>query len=150
MVNFTFLDDARDKNILSGLLLIDVIAFICYLIFPSGLIYLGDVQMTIGCIIGTRFALKNIKLNQSYLSTGLVVGLCGSVLTGISFSLFEWIAFSSSLFVKLIIFELFLLEAIIVGIVIGGIFGGYYSRSKKKKIKEPERDQKFYKSLERK
>ena len=127
VITFPFLDDARDKNILSGLLLIDVIAFISYLIFPAGLIYFGDIQMSIGCLIGTRFALKNIKPNQSYLNIGLVVGLCGSVLTGISFSLFDWTVFSSSLLLKLIIFELYLLEAIIVGILFGGIFGGYYS-----------------------
>lgn len=150
MVTFTFLDDARDRNILSGLLLIDVIAFISYLIFPAGIFYRGDVQMTIGCIIGTRFALKNIKPNQSYLITGLVVGLCGSILTGVSLSLFDLMLFLPSLFIVLIIFELYLLEAIIVGIVIGGIFGGYYSYSKKKKSKESEREQKFYKSLERK
>lgn len=135
MVNLTFIDDARERNMYSGLIIVDIIAFISYIIFPAGLIYFGDIQMIIGCIIGTRFAIKNIKPNQAFLSLGIVVGLCGCVLTGISYSLFDWLVYSSSLFLNLIIFELYLVEAIIIGLVFGGLISGYYLYNEKKLVK---------------
>ena len=150
MVSIPLIDYMRENNILSGLILIDLIAFISYLIFPTGLIYFGDFQMSIGCIIGTRFALKNIKPNQSFLSLGLVVGLFGSVLTGISFSFFDWVVYSSSPRLYLIIFELYLLEAITIGLVIGALTGFYYHRKHKSINLDRSIDEQFYKSLEEK
>ncbi|MFX1325559.1 MAG: hypothetical protein ACFE8N_11425 [Promethearchaeota archaeon] len=132
VVNLTFIDDARERNMLSGVIIIDLIAFISYIIFPAGLIYFGDIQMIIGCIIGTHFAIKNIKPNQNILSLGVLVGLSGCVLTGISYSLFDWVVYSSSLLLNLIIFELYLVEAIIIALVFGGLISGYYFYIKKK------------------
>ena len=81
---------AREKNVLAGLIIIDLIAFISYMIFPAGIFYLGDLQMSIGCIIGTIFALKNIKSNQSFLLYGAIVSLGGTILTAISCIAILW------------------------------------------------------------
>lgn len=142
---------ARDKNVLAGLVIIDLIAFISYMIFPAGIFYLGDLQMTIGCIIGTIFALKNIRSNQSFLIYGVIVGLGGTILTAISCSIFDWITLSAiegfNLSYFLIILGFFFIEAIIIGLLIGGIIGSYYYFTHKTSIETSIKEEEFYKSL---
>ncbi len=151
----TLYQKAREKNVLAGIVIVDLIAFISYVIFSAGIFYYGDLQMCIGCIIGTIFALKNIKSNQSYLKHGIIVGLGGTILTAISCSIFDWIILSSinglNLSYFLIILGFFFIEAIIIGIIIGLTIGGimwifYHSKDKslrEKSIKEDE----FYEGL---
>ncbi len=142
---------AREKNILTGMIITDLIAFISYIIFSSGIFYFGDLQMTIGCIIGSRFALKNNKSNKSFIIQSIGVSLVGAVLTAVSFTLFDWFVFSEilrySLFMLLITFELYLIEAIIIGLVIGGIVGGYYNYKNKNRIESTTIKEEFYESL---
>ena len=121
------------------------------MIFPSGIIYLGDLQMIIGCAIGTRFALKNAKLNQSLLLYGLIVGLVGTILSAISISIFDWIVFSTtqgfSFVLLMMILGSFLIEALIIGLLIGGIVSVYYYFTSKTTSETTSIDDDFYESL---
>ena len=157
MINIPFIanlyETAREKNILAGLIIIDLIAFVSYMIFPAGIIYLGDLQMFIGCIIGVRFSLKNIKSDQLYIKHGIIVGLGGAILSAFSMSIFDWIIFSGieefspSFFIVIIGF--FLIEALIVGLIIGLIVGGYYSYKNKTPPEKSSKEEEFYESLKR-
>ncbi len=142
---------AKEKNIIAGIILIDLIAFISYLIFYSGIFYFGDLQMIIGCAIGTRFALKNAKPNQSLLKYGLIVGLGGAIITAISYSFFDWMAFSTtqgfSFVLLMMILGSFLIEALIIGLLIGGIISGYYYYTGKFSSEKTLIDDEFYESL---
>ncbi|MFW9877867.1 MAG: hypothetical protein ACFFG0_32700 [Candidatus Thorarchaeota archaeon] len=138
---------AREKYILAGMIIIYSIAFISYVIFPSGIVYFGDIQMIIGCIVGIRFTLKNIKPSQSYFLHSIFVGLGGSILAGISFTMFDWVYFSEVLrysFISLlIIIEFYLIEAIIIGLVMGIIIGKYFSYKSKFRIESSSKTEDF-------
>ncbi len=131
--------------------MIDLIAFICYIIFPSGILFFGDLQTIIGCMIGTRFTLKNIKPNQSFFMHGILVGLGGSVLAGISYTMFDWVYFlgitRASPFAVLMTFESYLIEAIIIGLLFGSIISYYYNRKNKINIKNSAKDKKLLESI---
>ena len=109
--------------------------------------------MFIGCIIGVRFSLKNIKSDQLYIKHGIIVGLGGAILSAFSMSIFDWIIFSGieefspSFFIVIIGF--FLIEALIVGLIIGLIFGVYYSYKNKTSPEKSSKEEEFYKSLKR-
>jgi hypothetical protein len=145
---------AKEKSFLTGIILIDLISFISFVIFPSGLLYSGDVQMIIGCIIGTRFTLKNIHNPKSYGSYGVVVSLTGTILTSISYLVFVLVALFGTLlfniFTVLIIFELYLVEAIIIGLPLGLIIGGYYSLKYPSYEEESPAEKEFFDSLRQK
>lgn len=142
---------AREKNTFAGMIITYLIAFISYIIYNSGIVYYGDIQMIIGSIIGTRFALKNIKSNQSFITQGIYVSLGGTVLTSIAFTIFDWFAFSEilrySLLMLLTIFELYIIEAIIIGLIVGGIVGGYYNYKNKNRIESTTIKEECYESL---
>ncbi|MFW9819000.1 MAG: hypothetical protein ACFFE5_05270 [Candidatus Thorarchaeota archaeon] len=141
----------QEKNVLAGVLIIDIIAFICYIIFPSGLLYFGDLQMIIGCIVGTRFTLRNIKPNQSFFVNGILVGLGGSILAGISYTMFDWVYFlgilSASPFTVLMTFEYYFIEAIIIGLLFGVFISYYYNYKHKINVKASAKDEKLLESL---
>jgi len=141
-------EKAKKKNLLAGIIIIDLIAFISYMIFPFGIIYLGDLQMIIGSIIGTSFCLKNIKSYQSYLKHGIMVGLVGTILSAISMSIFDLIIFQTNL--PFVIIGFFLIEALLLGLIIGGIISGYYSYKHKTPIKTSSIEEDFYNSLKEK
>ena len=129
------------------MIIIDLIAFISYLIFPSGVVYFGDIQMILGCIVGVRFTLKNIKPNQSFFIHGIMVGLGGSIMTGISFTMFDWVYFSVSLLNVIIIFEFYFIEAIIIGLVLGCFVGAYYNYKNNIRGELSSKDEDILKSL---
>jgi len=135
------------------LIIIDLIAFISYIIFPSGIVYFGDIQMILGCIVGIRFTLKNIKPNQSFFIQGIIVGLGGSILTGISLTIFDWVVFLEnlrfSLIMLLITFELYFIEAIIIGLALGSLVGGYFNYKSNIHIESSSKDEEFLDSLNR-
>lgn len=147
-------DKAKERNILSGIIIGDLIAFFAYLIFPSGLIFFGDFHMAIGVIIGVYFGLSHKKEMQSYIKTGLIIGILGALFIGISFAFFEWtiyiirISFSfTSLFLFL---GIFIVEALIIGIPIGGILGLYFRAKGKPSPQRSKKEEDFYRSLEEK
>lgn len=139
---------ARERNILAGIIIIDLISFISYIIFPTGIIYFGDFQLIIGCIIGTRFALRNIKSDQSFIIYGVIVGLGGSILTGISFTMYDWVVYySNNPSMVLISLEFYLIEAIIIGLLLGFILGAYYNYKNIYRNELSTKDEKLLKDL---
>ena len=108
--------------------------------------------MVIGCIIGTRFALKYQKNKDNIIILSILIGLSGALLAAISFSIVDLIIAlmnegirGFSLF--LAIFIPYILMAIIVGGLIGIVLGIYYSFKSEKPIKKPLIDEEFYESL---
>ena len=107
--------------------------------------------MAIGCIIGTRFALKYQKDKKYIILKSIAIALIGTFLTAISFGLMDMmililnrfgdVSFFLAMFIK------YFLMATIVGIIIGILFGIYYFIKSEKPIKEPLIDEEFYESL---
>ncbi|MFX1385362.1 MAG: hypothetical protein ACFFBP_23340 [Promethearchaeota archaeon] len=107
--------------------------------------------MIFGAILGLIFSLKNRKVNQKSLNTGLVVGIVGAILSAISITLFR---LSIELIVSgsiPIIFNLFYLSnlilALFIGIIFGGLMGYYYSRKSDKHKKKSLIDDDFFEDL---
>lgn len=143
---------AQKQNILAGIIISDIIAFIAYVIFPYGFAFFGDVQMVIGVLIGTYFALKHLKKDQTPLKYGMIVALGGSILTAISIYVFLWtIYLIAATFFPLDIITFFILEALIIGLVIGLIEGLYFkNKLSKTNIIKNDTDDAFYESLKMK
>ncbi len=141
-------EKAKKKNIISGIIIGDLITFIAYLLFPSGLVFFGDLQMIIGSIVGTLFSLKNIKSYQSYLKHGIIVGLVGTILSAISMSIVEIIVYPTNF--AIVNIELFLIEGFLLGLIIGGIIGSYYRYKNKAPTKTSSIEDDFYESLKEK
>ncbi|MEJ2250581.1 MAG: hypothetical protein P8Y97_13130 [Candidatus Lokiarchaeota archaeon] len=51
--------------------------------------------MVIGVLIGTYFALKNIKEHQTPIKYGMIVALGSTIISGISLSFFDLTVYSS-------------------------------------------------------
>lgn len=147
-----FYDKAKEKNILSGIIIVDLITFISYLIIPSGLIFFGDFQMIIGVIIGVYFGLSNKKKHQLEIKLGLVIGFFGALLAAISMTMVEWVSFTASqglsIITFLFYFSFFMIEAVIIGLAVGILLGLYIRRKNRRIILDDEIDEDFYKSLE--
>lgn len=107
--------------------------------------------MVIGCIIGTRFALKHRKSDDYVIPLSITTGMIGTLLSAVSFSSFLWIiallqrASGVSLFSEIILPNV--LVAITVGVLIGALIGGYYFFKVQKSSKEQLIDEEFYESL---
>ena len=138
---------AQIRNALTGLILIDLITFISYAIFTSGIVYHGDIQMVIGCVIGVHFTLINIKKNQSILIYGIIVGISGCILAAISITMFDWVYFSEPISNLLMIFVFYLIEAIIIGLLIGFLISVYYNHKSKSHSALSSQDEELLKSL---
>jgi hypothetical protein len=142
----------KEKNLLSGIIIADLIAFISYLIFPSGIFFFGDLHMIIGISIGVYFGLSNKKIEDSEMKTSLVVGILGAFLTAISMSLFEWILRIASygfLIIDLLFYlTLFVTEALIIGLPISLVFALYFRKKRKNVVIGSKMDERIYKSLE--
>ena len=127
---------AKENNILSGIIIFDIIAFLSYVVNPISIIYAGDIDLIFGGIVALLFALKNRREHQTAFKTALIVGLFGAILAAVSISVFEWvffivyIGFSFITFWSLLI--TFLIIAIIVGLVLGLVIGYIYHRKSRK------------------
>jgi small basic protein len=108
--------------------------------------------MVLGVSIGTYFTLKNIKEYQTPLSYGMIAALGGSFLTATSMYFFDWTVylFAAKPFPSFIIF-FYILEALIIGLIIGIIEGLYFKmRQPIKTIHNHGVDDAFYESLKSK
>jgi hypothetical protein len=143
---------AKEKNILSGIIIADLITFISYLIFPSGIIFFGDLHMIIGVSIGIYFGLSNKKKKDSEMKTSLFIGFFGALFAGISMSFFEWILYITSyrfsIIALLFFIIVFTIEALIIGLPISLVFGLYFKKKRKRMVSVSKVDEEFYKSLE--
>jgi len=82
---------AKENNVLSGIIIFDIIAFLSYIINPISFFYASDIDLIFGGIVGLIFALKNRKEYQNALKTGVYVGFFGAILSAVSISVFEWV-----------------------------------------------------------
>jgi len=107
------------------------------MVYPTGFFFLGDILLVIGSCVGLYFTFKKIKDTQLHIKTGVIVGLVGSVLSLLLIGLFNWIWYSvDSGFDFIFLLDLFVyllvsngIMYVIVGIILGYLFG-YYFRNK--------------------
>jgi hypothetical protein len=146
-----FYQKAQKENVLTGIIISDLIAFIAYVIFPAGIIFFGDFQMVLGVVIGTYFALKNLKEGQTTLKYGMIVAIGGSLLTAFSMYFFDWTIYviAAIPFPTIIIFS-YILEALIIGLAIGVIEGLLIKTKPRKSLIEDGLDDAFFESLKTK
>jgi len=96
---------------------------------------MADIYLVIGGGIGLYLTFKNIKESQSHIKTGIIVGLTGSVLSLFLIGFFDWIYYSVYYGFDLILFLNYILYIfvvngimyVLVGIILGYIFGYLYS-----------------------
>ncbi|HEC40218.1 MAG TPA: hypothetical protein ENI29_18410 [bacterium] len=147
-----FYDKAKEKNIFSGVVIVDLITFISYMIFPFGLFFQGDFHMILGVLFGVYFGLSNKKKHQPEVKFGLVIGFIGALLAAISLTMFKWVSFTISQGFStkalLFFFSFFVIEAVIIGLAVGVLLGIYFRRKGRKINLQGKIDEKFYKSLE--
>ena len=130
---------AKENNIISGIIIFDIIALLSYVVNPISFFYPGDIDLFFGGIVALIFALKNRKEYQSALKTALIVGLFGAILSAVSISIFEWfffivvVGFSFTYFLSLLV--TFLIIAIPIGLVLGFLIGYIYNRKNRKSSK---------------
>lgn len=130
---------AKENNVLSGIIIFDVIAFLSYVINPISFFYAGDIDLIFGGIVALLFALKNRKEHQNALKISFIIGLFGAILSAFSISVFEWgvfivyTGFSFVVFWSLLI--TFLLIAIFIGLILGLVIGYIYYRKNSKSSK---------------
>lgn len=128
---FNLYSKAKENNILSGIIIFDIFAFLAYIINPFSLIYPGDIDMLFGGIISLIFSFKNRKVDQSSLKLGLTIGFYGSLISAITITVYEWIyvfthhEIDSPIFLMQRI--IFLILAIAIGVILGIIFGWIYA-----------------------
>jgi len=107
--------------------------------------------MFIGCIIGTRFALKHQKNKGNIILLSIFIALCGAFLAAISFGIVDWMRILlyglGGITFFLAIFIPYILMAIIIGVIIGILLGIYYYIRNQKPMKESLIDNEFYESL---
>ncbi len=149
-----FYDKAKEKNIFSGVVIVDLITFISYMIFPFGLFFVGDFHIILGVLFGVYFGLSNKKRHQLEVKLGLVIGFIGALLAAISLTMFEWVSFTISkgfsTMAFLFLFSVFVIEAVIIGLAVGVLLGIYFRRKRRRINLQGKIDEEFYKSLEEK
>jgi len=136
---------AKRYNMVIGVLLSGLITSIFFLILPIGFFFLGDILLVIGSCIGLYFTFKKRKDSQLHIKTGVIVGLVGSVLSLMLIGLFNWIWSSIGyefdfIFLLNILVYLFVNNGIIyvvVGIILGYIFGNTFRKKDTPETKYP-------------
>ena len=133
MVAETYSIFAQRYNMMIGVLIVAFSTSILFLILPFGFFFIADIFLVVGGGIGLYFTLKNRKESQSPIKTGIIVGLTGSVLSLLLISFFDWILYSLEysfdfmLFLEytLILFAYYGIMYVLVGIILGYLFGNY-------------------------
>ena len=138
MVAETYSGFTQRYNMLIGVLLWAFSTSILFLIMPFyyGFIFLADIFLVVGGVIGLYFTFRYRKESQSHIKTGIIVGLTGSVLSLILISFFVWIMVSLELGFDFILLLLYILSFfwfygilyVLAGIIIGYLFGNYYKK----------------------
>jgi len=149
-----FFHKAKKSPYQTGIILSTGITLFTYLVsFGTSLLFLGDIHMIIGNIIGIRFIVKYDYSDKSPLIIGSSLGVISGIFSSIALSFFEWgfyIAISG--FVFIILFDrinTFIWTGILIGATIGFLFGFYFKR-KNKKPRESLVDDEFFEELKNK
>lgn len=120
---------AKEHNVISGIILFDIITFLSYIINPISIFYPSDLDFIFGAIVSLLFALKNRKDNQNVMKQSFYVGLFGACFSALSLSVLEWsLSIGLSFFTFLSFLITFLIVAFIAGSVLSLIFGYIYYR----------------------
>ena len=149
------MENAREKNVESGIILVALCSLIIYIstsFFYFGFIFWADYQILIGTIIGVRFTFKNQKPEQATLKYGVLTGIGGGGLSALFISIYEWILISViqgiDLWVLFFIFLYILISGGVIGLIIGALMSTFYMY---KEVKRPEEDkhidEEFFKDL---
>ncbi|MFX0010424.1 MAG: hypothetical protein ACFE9R_08930 [Candidatus Hermodarchaeota archaeon] len=127
-----FYSKAKEHNIISGIILFDIITFLSYIINPISIIYPGDLDLIFGGVVSLLFALKNRKDNQNVIELSFYVGFFGACLSALSISALEWIVFivsgGYSIITLLSFLFTFISMAFIFGLVLSSLLGYIYYR----------------------
>lgn len=118
----------RKNNILTGIIIFDIITFFSFLFNPVSLVALGDLDFIFGAIVGVLFAVRSRKVGQGHLTLCLIVGIGGAFLSALSISIIAyWIYYvlqgESNVRTLFILIIFFSMVAGLIGIIIGGIIG---------------------------
>jgi len=137
---------AQRYNMILGVLICAFSTSILFLIFPIGIFFMADILLVVGTCIGLYFTFRYRKESQSHIKTGILVGLAGSVLSLLLISCFDWIFYFIPTqgfdFILLLQYILFLfaycgIMYVLVGIILGYIFGIYYRNREVVKTESP-------------
>jgi len=134
-------EKAKERNVITGLLMYVVLTFIIYLIIPLIIVFPGDVALVLGGIFSLIFTLYNRKEHQSSFKLGIFIGLLGAILSTFPISFYQWIvlniAYGFNLLNLWALLSFFWVVAAIIGLILGLIFGYAYSliEVKPKKVK---------------
>ncbi|KKN53470.1 hypothetical protein LCGC14_0602180 [marine sediment metagenome] len=128
-------------NIISGILLFTIIAFVGFMIYPQlFVIWYGDIYYTIGGISALILTFKNLKPDQLPIKTGLKVGIIGAGISSFLISIYQWFFYtilnSFDIIILGINFAYFTPFALILGSIIGYIYG--YIKKKQEEDGEQE------------
>lgn len=129
----------KEHNVISGILIFDLISFFSYLLDPFKIIYPGDLDFLFGAIIGAIFSLKYKNRNNfkmDYYKTSIITGCFGGLAAGLSASLFFYPVYiipklGAGFSQFALIFIPNIAVAIIIGFIVGILIAIYYSRKKK-------------------
>ena len=146
MVNESYSGFAQRYNMMIGVLICALLTNILFLILPIGIFFIADIFLVLGNCIGLYFTFRYRKESQSHIKTGIIVGLVGSVLSLLLISCFDWIFYFIPThgldFILLLQYILFLfvyygIMYVLVGIILGYIFGSYYRNREMVKTESP-------------
>jgi len=137
LVAETYSGFVQRYNMIIGVLICALLTNVLFLILPIGFLVIADIFLVIGSCTGLYFTFKYRKESQSYIKTGIIVGLTGSVLSLLLIGCFDWIFylipaygidFIFFLQYTLILFVYYGIIFAIVGIILGYIFGSVYRK----------------------
>ncbi len=127
----------KEHNILSGILIFDILSVILFPITPFRLFIPGDIDIIFGALIGILWAIHHRENSQKIWKIMISVGILGGLLSTISVTIIVIIifqptpAFNEILIIfsfNLVVYELL---SLVIGIMIGII---YYFKQDSKKI----------------
>ncbi|MBY9015398.1 MAG: hypothetical protein KGD68_06870 [Candidatus Lokiarchaeota archaeon] len=137
MVAETYSGFAQRYNMMIGVLVCALVTNILFLILPIGIFIIADIFLVVGSCTGLHLAFRYRKESQSHIKTGIIVGLSGSVLSLLLISCFDWIfyyilayGFDFFLFLQytLILFAYYGIIFVLIGIIIGYLYGSHYKK----------------------
>ena len=127
----------KEHNILSGILIFDILAVILFPFISFMLFVPGDIEIIFGAIFGILWAMIHREKSQKIWKIVNLVGILGGLLSAISITILAILlsqstpSFKESLLIFLINLLIYELLSLIIGIMIGII---YYFKQDSNKI----------------
>ena len=131
-----FLNVMKKNNVVSGLVIFDVLTVLLLFILPIALLFYGDIGVIIAAVVGMYFTFHNRKETQRILKISLIFIIFGTFLISLTLSIMEWILTIPYYGLNSIVFLSFfitnLIMVFIYTIIIGLFMGYFYSREQTK------------------